>query len=110
LATPINHHLYDSRLDAGERTRNRRVVEVTDLFGILDLLAVGLDILGVQTTSGSHTAKRVRRLRESNARIGQRKATINPSLIDTLSARLASARSFPYPVPMARDPIRLPAA
>jgi hypothetical protein len=31
-----------------------------DLFGILDVLAVGADIVGVQTTSGSNTVSRVR--------------------------------------------------
>ena len=38
-----------------------------DLFGVLDVLAVGSDIVGVQTTSGSNTASRIRKLQESEA-------------------------------------------
>ena len=38
-----------------------------DLFGVLDVLAVGQDIIGVQTTSGSNTAARVRKLEQSEA-------------------------------------------
>jgi hypothetical protein len=36
-----------------------------DLFGVLDVLAVGTDIVGVQATSGSNTAARVRKLQAS---------------------------------------------
>jgi hypothetical protein len=38
-----------------------------DLFGILDVLAVGADIVGVQTTSGSNAASRVKKLQQSEA-------------------------------------------
>ncbi len=38
-----------------------------DLFGIVDVLAVGADIVGVQATSGSNVAARVRKLTESEA-------------------------------------------
>jgi hypothetical protein len=38
-----------------------------DLFGIVDVLAVGADIVGVQATSGSNVAKRVTKLTESEA-------------------------------------------
>jgi hypothetical protein len=36
-----------------------------DLFGCLDILAIGPDIVGVQTTSGSNTASRVKKLEQS---------------------------------------------
>lgn len=38
-----------------------------DLFGIADLVAVGEDILAVQTTSASNLASRVRKVTESEA-------------------------------------------
>ena len=47
-----------------------------DLFGIVDVLAVGSDIVGVQATSGSNVAKRVTKLTESEALPLLRKAGI----------------------------------
>lgn len=38
-----------------------------DLFGIIDVVAVGADIVGVQATSSSNVAARVRKLTESEA-------------------------------------------
>jgi hypothetical protein len=38
-----------------------------DLFGCLDILAIGPDIVGVQATSGSNTASRVKKLEQSSA-------------------------------------------
>jgi hypothetical protein len=38
-----------------------------DLFGILDVLAVGSEIVGVQATSGSNVAARVKKLEASSA-------------------------------------------
>ena len=36
-----------------------------DLFGIIDVVAVGADIVGVQATSGSNVSARVRKLTDS---------------------------------------------
>lgn len=47
-----------------------------DLFGIADLVAVGDDIVAVQTTSGSNLASRVRKVTESDALPILRKAGI----------------------------------
>lgn len=47
-----------------------------DLWGIADVVAVGDDILAVQTTSGSHLADRVRKVTESTALPILRKAGI----------------------------------
>jgi hypothetical protein len=38
-----------------------------DLYGCLDVLAVGPDIVGVQATSGSNVAARIRKLEASSA-------------------------------------------
>lgn len=38
-----------------------------DLFGIIDVLAVGIDIVAVQTTSGSNVSARVTKMQESAA-------------------------------------------
>jgi len=38
-----------------------------DLFGIIDVVAVGADIVAVQTTSGSNVAARVAKITESEA-------------------------------------------
>lgn len=47
-----------------------------DLFGILDVVAVGSDIVGVQATSGSNVSKRVTKITESEALPILRKAGI----------------------------------
>lgn len=47
-----------------------------DLFGIVDVLAVGDDILAVQATSGSNVSKRVAKITESEALPALRKAGI----------------------------------
>lgn len=47
-----------------------------DLFGIIDVVAVGADIVGVQATSGSNVAARVAKLTESEALPILRKAGI----------------------------------
>ena len=47
-----------------------------DLFGVVDVLAVGEDIVGVQATSGSHVAARVAKLTESPALPVLRKAGV----------------------------------
>ena len=47
-----------------------------DLFGIIDVVAVGVDIVGVQATSGSNVSKRVAKLTESAALPVLRKAGV----------------------------------
>lgn len=47
-----------------------------DLFGVVDVLAVGSDIVGVQATSGSNVAARVRKLTDSPALPVLRKAGV----------------------------------
>lgn len=47
-----------------------------DLFGIVDVLAVGSDIVGVQATSGSNVSSRVAKLTESDALPVLRKAGV----------------------------------
>jgi hypothetical protein len=47
-----------------------------DLFGIIDVLAVGADIVAVQATSGSNVSKRVAKITESVALPVLRKANI----------------------------------
>jgi hypothetical protein len=47
-----------------------------DLFGVVDVLVVGADIVGVQATSGSNVAKRVAKLTESPALPVLRKAGV----------------------------------
>ena len=47
-----------------------------DLFGIVDVLAVGDDIVAVQATSGSNVSKRVAKITESAALPHLRKANI----------------------------------
>jgi hypothetical protein len=47
-----------------------------DLFGVVDVLAVGADIVGVQATSGSNVSKRVAKLTESAALPVLRKAGV----------------------------------
>lgn len=47
-----------------------------DLFGIIDVVAVGADIVGVQATSASNVAARVRKLTDSPALPILRKAGI----------------------------------
>src|SRR5207302_11145166 len=47
-----------------------------DLFGVVDVLAVGPDVLGVQVTSGSNVAARVRKLTDSPALPVLRKAGV----------------------------------
>lgn len=47
-----------------------------DLFGIIDVVAVGADIVGVQSTSGSNVAARVAKITESEALPHLRKANI----------------------------------
>ena len=47
-----------------------------DLFGIIDVVAVGADIVGVQATSGSNVSKRVAKITESEALPILRKAGI----------------------------------
>lgn len=47
-----------------------------DLFGLVDVLAVGDDIVGVQTTSASNVSKRVAKITESPALPILRKAGI----------------------------------
>jgi hypothetical protein len=47
-----------------------------DLFGIVDVLAVGDDIIAVQATSGSNVSKRVAKITESAALPHLRKANI----------------------------------
>jgi hypothetical protein len=47
-----------------------------DLFGVIDVLAVGPDILAVQTTSGSNVSARVKKITESEALPILRKAGI----------------------------------
>ncbi|MEY4760669.1 MAG: hypothetical protein RLZZ200_525 [Pseudomonadota bacterium] len=47
-----------------------------DLFGIVDVLAVGDDIVAVQATSGSNVASRVAKIAESDAAPHLRKAGI----------------------------------
>lgn len=55
----------------------RRVGPITkDLFGIADVVAVGPDILAVQTTTGSNVAARVRKITDSPALPVLRKAGI----------------------------------
>ena len=55
---------------------NPRAKVRQDLFGIVDVLAVGSDIVGVQATSGSNVAKRVAKLTASEALPLLRKAGI----------------------------------
>ena len=38
-----------------------------DLFGIIDVIAVGTDIVGVQATSASHVATRIAKITDSEA-------------------------------------------
>jgi chemotaxis regulatin CheY-phosphate phosphatase CheZ len=47
-----------------------------DLFGIIDVVAVGADIVGVQSTSGSNVSARVTKIMESQALPVLRKANI----------------------------------
>jgi hypothetical protein len=47
-----------------------------DLFGIVDVIAVGPDIVAVQTTSASNMASRIRKVTESDALGHLRKAGI----------------------------------
>jgi hypothetical protein len=47
-----------------------------DLFGVVDVLAVGADIVGVQATSASNVSKRVAKITESPALPILRKAGI----------------------------------
>ena len=47
-----------------------------DLFQIIDVLAVGEDIVGVQTTTASNVSKRVRKITDSEALPILRKAGI----------------------------------
>ena len=47
-----------------------------DLYGCIDVLAVGPDIVGVQATSGSNVAARVRKLTDSPALPVLRKAGV----------------------------------
>lgn len=47
-----------------------------DLYGIIDVLAVGEDIVAVQTTSGTHVTERVAKITESDALPVLRKAGI----------------------------------
>ena len=47
-----------------------------DLFGIIDVVAVGADIVGVQATSASNVSKRVTKITESAALPILRKAGI----------------------------------
>ena len=47
-----------------------------DLYGCIDVLAVGSDIVGVQATSGSNVAARVRKLTDSPALPVLRKAGV----------------------------------
>jgi hypothetical protein len=47
-----------------------------DLFGIIDVVAVGADIVGVQATSGSNVSKRVAKITESDALPILRKAGV----------------------------------
>lgn len=47
-----------------------------DLFGVIDVLAVGIDIVAVQTTSGSNVSARIKKITESDALPVLRKAGI----------------------------------
>ena len=47
-----------------------------DLFGIIDVIAVGSDVVGVQATSGSNVSKRVAKLTDSPALPVLRKAGV----------------------------------
>lgn len=47
-----------------------------DLFGVVDVLAVGEDIVAVQATSGSNVASRVQKIADSEATPHLRKAGI----------------------------------
>jgi hypothetical protein len=47
-----------------------------DLFGIIDVVAVGADIVGVQATSGSNVSRRVQKLVDSPALPVLRKAGV----------------------------------
>jgi hypothetical protein len=47
-----------------------------DLFGIIDVLAVGVDILAVQATSDSNVAARITKIQDSTALAHLRQANI----------------------------------